>query len=97
MKHLVGKKQVKKVPFMDDEVEIRKLTIAEVFEIQKVLNKKDKDEMELLREVLRLSVVGAEDMTDDEFNSFPPGDLNTLSEIIMEYCGLGDVGSKSGN
>ena len=102
MKHLVGKVQSKKVPFMGDEVEIRKLSIAEVLEMQTLINKagknkKDSDQMDLLRGVLRLAVIGAEDMTDDEFSSFPPGDLNDLSEEIMEYCGLGEKGKESGN
>lgn len=83
---------------MDDEVEIRKLSISEVFEIQKIINKKGKtDEMEVLRALLKLAVVGAEDLTEEEFNSFPPGELNQLSEVIMEYCGLGDKGKQAGN
>lgn len=99
MKHLVGKKQTKKVQFMDDEVEIKKLSISEVMEIQKLMskNKGKSDEMAILRELLRVSVVGAEDMKDEEFNSFPPGDLNILSEEIMAYCGLGDKGKDAGN
>ena len=98
MKHLVGQIQTKKVPFLNDEVEIRKLSISEVFEIQKLLNSKGKsDEMKVLREVLRLSVQGAEEMTDEEFNSFPPGDLSALSEEIMAYCGLGEHGKTVGN
>ena len=99
MKHLVGTVQSKKVPFMGDEVEIRKLSISQVMDVQKILNSKnkDKDEMHLLRSVLRQSVVGAEEMTDLEFNGFPPGDLNVLSEMIMEYCGLGEKGKEAGN
>ena len=98
MKHLVGKKQTKKVQFMDDEVEIKKLSISEVMEIQKLMSKKGKsDEMAILRELLKVAVVGAEEMTEEDFNSFPPGDLSTLSEEIMAYCGLGDKAKQAGN
>lgn len=99
MKHLVGKSQTKKVPFMNDEVEIKKLSISEVMGIQKLVDsKKTKDsEMNLLRSVLRLSVIGAEEMSDEEFDGFPPGDLNELSEEIMSYCGLGEKAKSAGN
>jgi len=39
MKHLVGKKIGKKVSFMDDEVEILKLSVSEVLEVQKIIEK----------------------------------------------------------
>jgi len=98
MKHLVGKQQTKKVAFAGDEVEVRKLSISQVKSIQDILNdkKKSKDEMLVLREVLRLAVIGAEEMTDEDFDTFAPADLAELSEEIMQYCGLGEK-AQSGN
>lgn len=90
MKHLVGKPQTKKVPFMGDEVEIKKLSVAEVMELQELIKKaaKSKDQLQVLRDVLRLAVVGADEMSDDDFNTFSPIDLNELSEEVLVYCGL---------
>lgn len=99
MKNLVGKTQTKKIPFMDDEVEIRKLSVAEVMELQNVIKKAEKsnDGMKILREVLRVSVIGAQELSDEEFNSFPLADLTALSEQILEYCGLATKAANSGN
>ena len=98
MKHLVGKAQTKKVKFMGDTVEIKKLTVAQVMELQELIKAaaKAEDQMQILRDVLRLSVVGAEEMTDEDFNTFSPVDLNELSEEVLAYCGLSDR-EKAGN
>jgi hypothetical protein len=68
-------------------------------DLQNVIKKheKSKDEMAVLRAILRIAVVGAEEMTDEEFNGFPPGDLAQLSEEILAYCGLGNKGEPEGN
>lgn len=90
MKHLVGKAQTKKVPFAGGEVEIKKLSVAEVMELQELIKKasKSKDQLQILRDVLRLAVIGTEEMTDEDFNTFSPVDLNALSEEVLVYCGL---------
>jgi hypothetical protein len=95
MKHLVGKKITKKVEFMNDEIELRKLSVSEVLHIQNLVkksnNSKDKyEELDLLRDVTRLAVVGAEELTNEEFDTFPLGELTTLSSEIMTFAGLGD-------
>jgi len=100
MKHLVGKSVTKTATFMGEEVEIRKMTLNEVFEIQDVAKKlsKSKDEKEqlnLLKTVLRKAVVGADQLTDDEFNTFPLGELNNLSDTVLEFSGMNT--STSGN
>lgn len=93
----------KKVSFMGDEVEIRKLSVAEVFKVQDLVkasskSKAEDSQVKLLRDVLRLSVVGAEALTDAEFDTFPIGELNTISEQILSYSGIGDnKGADSGN
>lgn len=95
MKHLVGKVIKKKVPFMGDEVEIRKLSVAEVMEVQKMVNKAtkakgDDAQLGLLRDVIRLATIGAEEITDKDFNTFPIAELNDLSTAILGFSGLGD-------
>jgi hypothetical protein len=93
MKHLVGKQLTEKVPFMGDEVEVRKLTVKEIFAIQKIVEKADKDEksqMKLLRDVIKIAVVGASEITDKEFEDFPLGELTSLSESVMSVSGLGE-------
>jgi len=94
MKNLVGKIITVKVPFMDDEVEVRKLTVLQVMGITKLVAKSQKSKAEdaqlgLIRDVLRLAVVGAEELTDEEFNGFPLGALSDLSEEVLAVSGLG--------
>jgi hypothetical protein len=47
----------------------------------------DQDQLALLRSVIRIAVVDAEDLTDEEMDSFPVAELTKLSEAIM---GIGD-------
>jgi hypothetical protein len=102
MKHLVGKEIVKKVPFMDDEVEIRKLTVREVLEVQKEINKlsKSKDEnsqISIIRELLRKTVKSAEGMTDEDFDAFPLSELTDLVEKAISFSGMGGGAATEGN
>jgi len=96
MKHLVGKKIIEKVSFMNDEVEVKKLTVSEVLYIQELIkksqNKKsDYDDIALIKDVVRLSVIGAEEITNEEFNEFPVGELTELSGNILRIAGLGET------
>jgi hypothetical protein len=100
MKHLVGKVITKKVPFMGDEVEVRKMSVSEVMKIQELVKKANKSKAEdaqlgLLRDVIRLAVLGADEITDEDFNTFPIGELSELSNEILGFSGLGD--STAGN
>ena len=100
MKHLVGKETTQKVPFMGDEVEVRKLTVKEVLEVQKEINRlnKSKDEnaqISIIRELLRKTVKDAADMTDEEFNGFPLSELSDLVEKAVGFSGMG--GGSEGN
>jgi hypothetical protein len=100
MKHLVGRTITEKVTFMGEEVEVKKLTVNEVFKIQDLIkksqNKKNEyDDISLIKDVIRLAVTGAAEITDEDFNSFPVGELTQLSEKIMSIAGLG--GASSGN
>jgi|SRR5210317_1189221 len=96
MKHLVGKVITKKVPFMGDEVEIRKLSVNEVFKVQELVKKStkskdEKDQISLLRDVIRLSVVGAEELTDEDFNTFPIAELSDITENVLSFSGIGQT------
>ena len=96
MKHLVGKVITKKVPFMGDEVEIRKLSVNEVFKVQELVKKStkskdEKDQISLLRDVIRLAVVGAEELTDEDFNTFPIAELSDITENVLSFSGIGQT------
>jgi hypothetical protein len=100
MKHLVGKVLTKKVPFMGDEVEIRKMSVSEVMQIQSLTKSatKSKDEtaqLSLLQEVIKIAVIDANELSKEDFDSFPLGELNDLSNSILEYSGLS--GGSEGN
>ena len=96
MKHLVNKLMTEKVPFMGDEVEVKKLSVLEVLNMQKLVTKAnkakgDEAQIDLLTSVVRLAVIGAQDITDEEFKTFPIAELSSLSNEIMRLAGLGDT------
>ena len=100
MKHLVGQTQTKEVDFAGDKVSIKKLTVGEVKKIQEIMKKTSKkadSELDVLRAVLRISVFGADTLTDNDFDTFSPVDLASLSEDVMSFAGLGDKSDTSGN
>jgi hypothetical protein len=79
---------------MEDEVEIRKLSVNEVFQVQKLVTKSSKSKSEdaqlgLLRDVIRMSVVDAADLTDEDYNTFPIAELSLLTEAVLEFSGIG--------
>lgn len=100
MKHLVGKSITEKVPFMGDEVEVKKMTVGEILELQKVIAKVgDSDDaakqIGLLRDIIKVAVLGADELSDADFDTFPIEELNKLSTKVMELSGLG--GGTEGN
>jgi len=100
MKQFIGKTLTKTVPFMDGELEIRVLTVGDAKAIEKKTAEMEKakkankgqeaDQLELLRFVVRMAVVGAADMTDADLDGFPITSLTKLSEAIM---GMDDAGN----
>lgn len=89
MKHLVGKTITKSVDFLGDKVEIKQLSVGAVLKLQKELAKADElDSIETIGTIVRTSVIGAEDLSDEDFQSFPLGELLKLSEEIMAFAGL---------
>jgi hypothetical protein len=96
MKHLVNKSITEKVPFMGDEVEVRKLTVGQIMDMQKIIQKAEKSkaddaQLKLLCDIIKIAVVGAEDLSEEDFSSFPLGELSELSTHVMRVSGLGGV------
>ena len=94
LRGLIGKRVNKTISFMGSELEINKLTVGQVTRIQGMAKEAEKDEsksLDILKEVIRIAVVGAADFTDEEFSEFPIGELTTLSNEIMSFSGLGNA------
>jgi hypothetical protein len=89
---LVGRKRSKNIKFLDEDVVITKLTVAQVKQIQTAAQALEKDEgndesgLEVLRTVIRASVVGAEGL--QVFEGWPIDDLRNLSREIMKFSGI---------
>ena len=91
LKSLVGNKVSKNVKFMGQDLEISKLTVSQVLEIQKLAKEAGEDEdanFNLLLLVIRSSAKGGEELTDEDFDSFPIDELSVLSNNIMLYSGV---------
>lgn len=91
IKALIGKRMTKLVKFLGADVIITKLSVAQVMEIQSKAKNLDTDPeggFELLKSVIKMSVDGADDISDDDFKSFPMEELSKLSTEIMKYSGI---------
>ena len=98
MKTLVGKKQNKTVQFMDTDLVISKLNVGDIHDIQtqareleaaeKEGAKDDMSGMAVMRTVIRKGAEGGQDLTDEDFNTFPMDELSALSNAIMEFSGI---------
>jgi len=85
----IQNKQTKSVPFSGEEIEIRKLSLKEmrhVQELAKDTSTEDEASMyEMLRKIISLGI--GEDFPQDVMEEISLGDLNELSNAIMEYSG----------
>jgi len=99
MKNFVGKKLTKEVPFMGDKIEVRKLAVGETLELQKKVEKiknlkgeaAQQAEINFILDVVRMSVEGADKMSDEELLSFPIEELTRISNAAagVEATGNG--------
>lgn len=92
IKSLVGRKMTKPIKFMGEEVKISKLSVSEVLEIQEKAKGGEVDEstgFDLLKRVIKMSVEGASDLSDQDFDTFPMDELSKLSNEIMKFSGIG--------
>ena len=92
MKNLVGKSVTKKVKFMGEDIVIRKLSVAQVLSIQeKAKETAEADNaLDVLQLILSLSVEGADELSAEDFASFPMDELNRLSQEVMKHSGVGE-------
>lgn len=87
-------KATKKYKFCGVEIEIRKLSVADVIKVQEEAkkaeeNKDDKANLDLLLTVIKLGVPEMADMPDSEIFDLPMEELSSLSTEITKYSGLG--------
>lgn len=97
IKELVGKEISKEVNFMGTKIKVRKLTVAQVLEIQELSSKgvtEENDSMALLKTVIGYAVPDGKDLSEEDFRSFPIDELSKLSNEIMQYSGLGNDQTK---
>lgn len=93
IKSLVGRRMTKNVKFLDDTIGISKLSVDDVVAVQ-VLAKEveqSKDEaagIEILKLVIRKAAEGGDELTDEDFNSFPMDELSRLANDIMKFSGM---------
>jgi hypothetical protein len=93
---LVGKKVQKTVKFMGQDVDITKLTVAHVEAIQeqaKEIEKNPEKGFDVLKQIIRSSAVGAEDISDEDFANMPMDELTKLSNEIMKFSGVAGEGA----
>lgn len=91
MKHIKIVDITKKVPFLEQEVEVKQLTVKGVKDLQDSLSHEDAtlNAIKTLGVIFKATVVGAEDMTDEDFEKFPINALTELSSEILKFNGLG--------
>lgn len=103
MRSLLGQlAPTKKVTFLGkkDAVEIKKLTGIEVKSFQSYVNNEVKTLPEaeqglaIQRKVIRIGVVDASDMTDDEIDSFPLDEVSKLAKEVLVYSGINTEDAK---
>jgi len=94
IKDFIGTKASKKVNFATGKVTIGKLTVEEVDRIQEI-SKEDSNDLALVKELIKMSVTGGDELTDEEFASLALDDINKLAKEIMNYSGLGETSKKN--
>jgi hypothetical protein len=97
IKSLVGRKMTKSVKFMGEDIKISKLSVSEVLEIQekaKGIEGNEEASFDVLRTVIRSAVDGGEDLSDQDFDTFPMDELTKLSNEIMKFSGIGQEAGK---
>jgi hypothetical protein len=101
IKSFVGRKMTKPVDFMGDKVNINKLSVAQIQDLQSKAkeaetgNSSDDDSgLQVLCVVIRAGVEGGADLTDEDFKEMPMDELSKLSAAIMKFSGFGAEAGK---
>jgi len=106
MRALIGQKSpTKKLAFLGkkDAVEVKKLTGLEVKEFQNYVNTEAKSLSEseqglsIQRKIIRMGVVDAEDLSDEEIDGFPLDEVSRLAREVLVYSGISADEDKKGN
>lgn len=87
----IGASSKKMVQFMDKDIEISKLTINQVINIQKITKEaadSDLHSIVILSAVIRAGAEELRDFDQQSLQDFPMEELATLSNHIMEFSGL---------
>ena len=96
MRNLVNSAPVTtKVDFLGKKnaVELKKLTGKEVKQLQVSIKghqalPEEEQGMAIQNTILRMTVVDAEDMSDEDFDSFPLDDLSKLTKAALRLSGI---------
>jgi hypothetical protein len=97
MKNLVGRRITKHTKFLDEQVTIRKLSTAQALQIQAAsaeMQPDDESQLNLIYDVIRAGVEGGNELTDEDFGTWPLDDISKLSAEIMKFSGLTDDSPK---
>ena len=104
MRNFVSALPTKKVSFMDQEIEIKKLSAGAVKRIGKASKEldatKEDDSMSSLLVILKEGVVlpeGEEPITTELLEEFPIDELAALSTAVMEFAGVSAPKEGEGN
>ena len=92
MKHIKIVDVTKTIKFLDQDLEIKQLSVKGVKDLQEALNQEDSSSLNALKTlgiIFKNTVVGAEDMTEEDFEKFPIKALTELSSEILKFNGLG--------
>jgi len=91
LKGLVGQRSTKEHTFMKQKIKIRKLSVNEVMSIQTDAREAGEDEdkgFALLCTVIRFGVEDCDDISDEDFMTYPLDELQKLSNEIMKFSGM---------
>jgi len=101
IKGFVGRKMTQKTDFMGDKVNIHRLSVSQIQDLQAkakaaegVSENDEEAGLEVLRVVIRAGVEGGADMTDEDFKEMPMDELSKLSNAIMKFSGFGAEAGK---
>lgn len=89
----VGLKLTSKAKFMGEEIDIGKLSVTQVINIQNLSKEFEATNdplgnLKVLCTVIKAGAAELRDLTEEELNDFPVEELTKLSEAIMQYSGL---------
>jgi hypothetical protein len=93
---LVGKRVSQSIKFCGGNVNIYKLSVAEVKEIQELAKSLETDDeagFGILQKVIKASVEGGSELLDEHFEAWPMDELSKLSAAIMKFSGIGNEAS----